>query len=103
MRHPATGVGSPADQLQSVAILLSQCEDRAAIERRWPRLMGTLEAVLRRVGVVRHRGGSSPAVAAALPWLAATVHDHPGLAEPESAELRAELLSIIGRIRHLAS
>src|SRR5262245_25826547 len=52
----------------AAAILLSQCADRATIEWKWARIVGSLEAVLRRVGVVRRRGGSSPAVAAAVGW-----------------------------------
>jgi hypothetical protein len=95
--------GSTVDHVHAVAGQLKGCEDLAAIEYRHSRIVDTLEGVVRRALMVRCRGGTAPGLDTAVQWLDQVVRDHPALEGPQGEPIRAELLSIVGRIRHLAS
>jgi hypothetical protein len=98
MRTAAIGTGSAADQVNGVAILLRQCEDLAAVEYRWPRLVRALEAIADRAAAVRRRGGEPAGLDGSLAWLTEVVHDHPALRGLDGAPMRQELLLLIDRI-----
>jgi hypothetical protein len=102
MRHLAPGVGSPADQLNTITVMLHQCQDLRAVEWVHARLVRRLEAVRVRVDSVARRGGSSPGVAGPLRWLDQVVRELPALDEPGGEPLRSELRAVIARIRERA-
>jgi hypothetical protein len=102
MRHLAPGVGSVSDQVNSVTVILHQCPDLPAVEWAYPRLVRRLDAVRVRVDSTARRGGSSPGVAGPLRWLDQVVRELPALDEPGGEPLRAELRSLVARIRERA-
>jgi hypothetical protein len=99
MRTLAPGTGSAVDQVNSVAIILHRCKDGRGVEYRFPALVRRLEDVLRRVEAVARQGGSSPGVIGPLRWLDQVVRDLPALDEPRGEPLRAELRTLVARIR----
>ena len=102
MSTAAIGTGSAADQLNQVVMTLKRCEDLRAVEYRWPKLVRTLESVVRRVSLIRARGGSSPAVAGPLAWMEQVVKDYPALQVPGAGPVAEELLAFVDRIRRVA-
>jgi hypothetical protein len=102
MQTTPIGVGSPADQLNQVAILLRLCPDTAAVERRFADIMRRLERVRRRVDRVARQGGSTPGVFGPLRWLDSVLRDHLALDSAEGEPLRADLRGLVAKIRTLA-
>jgi hypothetical protein len=102
MRHIAPGIGSPGDQVNSVTVLLHQCQDLHAVEWAYPRLLQHLDYVKQRVDRVARQGGSCPGVAGPLRWLDQVLRDSPALDEPGGEPLRAELRQLVARIRERA-
>src|SRR5438552_948726 len=100
---PRTGLsisGSVADRLTGIAGQLKHCENLRQVEYQWPRLVKALEDVATRVGNIRSRGGRPPDLDGPLDWLDQVVEEHPAFAEPNGESCRAELLTLIYRIRH---
>jgi hypothetical protein len=96
MRHAALGTRSINDQLNAVAILLKSCEDRAAIEHQWGRIVKALKWAAGRARAVRLKGGL-PRIEA-LTWLESTIREHEAFIRLDGESLQAELLTLIRRI-----
>src|SRR5262249_55290978 len=102
MRTAPIGVGSAADQINQAAITLRLCPGIAEVEYQFSSIVRRLEYVRERVDRVARRGGSTPGVAGSLRWLDQVVRDHPALDSAEGESLRAELRSLVARIRQRA-
>jgi hypothetical protein len=102
MRKQVIAVGSIADHLTAVVLMIRDCPDLCWLEYRWPRIAHALEVVVGRGTTTRCRGGSATNLAGPLACLDRVLRTHPALQEPGGVPLRDELARLVGRIRRAA-
>jgi hypothetical protein len=102
MSTSSIGIGSIADKIHAVAMILQECHSLAGVEARYSLITRTLDQLADRIADARRRGSVPMPVAPALKWLDQVARELPALDGPDGEALRLELCVAIARLRLLA-